>query len=346
MRKLPAALLRCGLCTIVAALAACTAPQVLSDQPVRGPTAPRVGFAGQAGSWMLPEAKHEDLLYVSKDSSTGLYVEVYAYKTQRLVGTLTGVESPWGQCVDAAGDVWITNWAGSGGVVEYAHGGSTPIKTLATASLALGCSVSPNGDLVVMSEGNSDTLSLLEVFKNASGTPTTYQSSECAAMGQPGYDGNGNLYVEGKQFISSYSFQVNVCELPAGGKNLRKVSFDHPLGLGPVMWDGKHITISGVASGHSYIFRAREGPSGDLTTVGSTHLLDDGCANGFTAAQQIFIVGKANTPVNHTLATAVVGGNTWFGCQTRFDAWHYPAGGNQKWSFTLSYPSGQAVSLR
>ena len=79
-------------------------------------------------SWMLPEAKRESLLYVSTDNS-GVFV--YAYPSGTLVGMLyEGITSPQGMCVDKKGDIFIANSIDSGDIVEYAHGGSSPIAYL------------------------------------------------------------------------------------------------------------------------------------------------------------------------------------------------------------------------
>jgi hypothetical protein len=52
-------------------------------------------------SWMLPEAKSKDLLYLS--DNTGDQVYVFSYPSDKLVGTLTGFGSPVGACVDKRG---------------------------------------------------------------------------------------------------------------------------------------------------------------------------------------------------------------------------------------------------
>src|ERR1700729_3285681 len=59
-------------------------------------------------SWMAPQAKQtKRLLYASDVDSND--VRVYDYDTGREVGTLSGFSEPLDQCVDKAGDVWITN---------------------------------------------------------------------------------------------------------------------------------------------------------------------------------------------------------------------------------------------
>jgi len=78
---------------------------------------------------MLPEAKHENLLYVVDEVARDVYV--YSYPQGVLVGTLS-LHYPTGDCVDKAGNVWIDTVEPSGppAIQEYAHGGTTPISTL------------------------------------------------------------------------------------------------------------------------------------------------------------------------------------------------------------------------
>src|ERR1700729_644904 len=64
-----------------------------------------VGHAEPDSSWMSPEAKSHDLLYVVSGSN----VDVFTYPGGTLVGTLTGFEYPLGLCSDSNGNVWIAN---------------------------------------------------------------------------------------------------------------------------------------------------------------------------------------------------------------------------------------------
>jgi hypothetical protein len=70
--------------------------------------------------------------------------------------------------VDAVGDVWIANYKGKS-LVEYAHGGAMPLRTLSTDGTAIGCSINPlNGDVAVanhiVSLGGSD----IQILPNGS----------------------------------------------------------------------------------------------------------------------------------------------------------------------------------
>jgi hypothetical protein len=92
----------------------------------------RVGtpHAGHGTSWMLPEAKGVDLLYVSYPQGPGVYV--YSYPKGQEVGEITGFTSgyyPQGLCTDRSGNIFVTAVQGASGnasaIYEYAHGGNT-----------------------------------------------------------------------------------------------------------------------------------------------------------------------------------------------------------------------------
>ena len=83
---------------------------------------------GQSPSWMAPDAhKRQALLYISDIESGEVFV--YSYPSLAVAGTLTGFSEPAGTCVDTTGDVFIVDY-GASDIVEYAHGGLTPIATL------------------------------------------------------------------------------------------------------------------------------------------------------------------------------------------------------------------------
>ena len=291
-------------------------------------------------SWMSPAAKHtKALLYVSDIATYDVFV--YDYKKGTLVGTITGIEAPEGQCVDKKGDVWIVGVANDT-VVEYAHGGTQALQTLGTDSSPVGCSVDPTtGNLAVA------TFSSVDVFSHASGQKATYASSICFPFWSPGYDDRGNLYLLGLLYgsarpLSGYTDPVP-CELPHKGTALRPV---HTSGLaivypGGVMWDGEHLTVTDQdyqGKGETGIYRVKEDASGNLTAIDETVLTDD-CGGTAPRIPQPFIFGKT-----------VVGGDLqcrYNGSGAVFDYWKYPAGGNPKFSLQSppGQPEGESVSV-
>lgn len=204
-----------GIGLAVVLLAGCGDQAVMTGTPqglVRADAAPDV-------SWMSPEAERvHKLIYVSEFlEGTAL---VYDYQTGEREGKLTGFNEPTGQCVDAAGNVWIAQADGQS-VTEFAHGGRTPLKTLSTSGRAFGCSVSPNGDLAVANFDVGSAPGSIQVFKKASGPPQQYTCPGYGYYSPPGYDGKDNLYVAA--LVNLRTTVYGVCMLPAGGSALEPV---------------------------------------------------------------------------------------------------------------------------
>jgi len=286
---------------------------------------------------MLPEAKGiKELLYVSD----GLYdVYVYDYKTGAAVGMLSGFSRSSGQCVDGKGDVWI---ADDSSVVEYAHGGTAPLKTFSTQD-SVGCSVDPTTGNLAVAES---TVHAILIFKHASGYPTVYKANQRCAFEllPPGYDDKGNLYMEAWRGHSN-----NVCELPHDGSKIKGPISTGTLVLGnygTVMWDGKYITLAEQedynTANSAVIYQMKEDASGGLTEVGET-VLSQNCN---VDVIQPFIVGTKNTPDNHTQGTTVVGTNTHCGEYETVFYWAYPSGGNPTNAFAPGAAGwGDSVSI-
>lgn len=337
---------KCALSTFLGFfLTACSGSQPSTAGPNAMPQVPTAAHADRRMSWMLPEAKKiKRLLYISGFGASD--VDIYDYRTGAEVGALAGFHNPAGSCVDKKGDVYLTTEAGSeGSVIEYPHGGAKPIKSLSTDGHPIGCSVDPKTGNLAVDNGLPDGASGIQVWKNASGTPTEYSSiSACNEMWPPGYDDQGNLYVEGDENAQS------VCELPAGGNALESVSINRTISFpGSVMWDGKYITFTDQAyQDGTGIYRARRTRSGKLAVVGIT-LLNDTCYGEEADVVQPFIVGEKNTPANHEEGTAVVGADVAYYCASegQFGYWAYPAGGNPKRSLTLGaqFETYEAVSI-
>ena len=345
-------LARCALtsCAGAAMLAGCGESQAPIGAPGAMVQASAVAMrAERRGSWMLPEAKQAKRLLYAADGDHGI-VHVYNYDTGAELGELTGLTDPYGECVDKTGDIFLTTSIGStGAVLEYAHGGSSPITTFNTDGHPIGCSINPkSGDLAVnngIPSGGSD----VEIWENASGAPTSYvNQQDCDEMWPPGYDNKGNLFIETGNYHS-------VCELATGGASLIAVRLNHDIGFpGGVMWDGKYLTFTDQIYGGktqaqedqgfiTAIYRVKEN-SGGLDVVGTTQLRSKQC-NG-TQVGQPFIVGEKNTPANHEQGNAVVGGN--LECQqlsretTPLIYWNYPRNGRP---FKHIHPPPDAIAV-
>lgn len=331
-------------------LGGCDGAQLTMDSSVvpaaHRPALPR---ESRGRSWISPDAKTiKKLLYVSDGSGT---VYVFNYKTKDLVGKLTGENGfSQGQCVDKAGNVWFIDFGNIDGIlgsaIEYAHGGSAPLKTLKTQGYSIGCSIDPtSGDLAVANTSNAASgPPNVVVFKNASGAPKTYYNYYCGIPLPPGYDRQGNLYVEGAVGDSTPNA---VCEIPHGGRALKPVAFNASIPIPEgVMWDGRYITLATEIGTplKTAIYQMAEDESGNLRKVGKT-VLTDTCKRDRAAVVQPFIVGYENTPANRRQGNVVVGGNT--ACERTFDYWNYPAGGDPVGSLLLypSFTESQSVSI-
>ena len=151
-----------------ALLAGCGSSQPPIGVPGATPQIPAIAtHVDHGSSRMAPQAKGEDLLYVTRES----VVAVYSYPRGTLEGLLTRFSYSLGDCVDKNGKIYITDYT-ENTIAEYAHGGTQPIKTLSVpGSGPVACAVDPaSGDLAVTSAGNSSGGANLAVYSKAKGT--------------------------------------------------------------------------------------------------------------------------------------------------------------------------------
>ena len=270
--------------------------------------------ASHGGAWISPKAKSGELLYISDLGAGDVYI--YSWPKPALVGTLTGVSYPAGECVDSEGNVWITNVFGSS-VVEYAHGGTTPVATLSdTGQYPWSCAVSKSGDLAV---ANGSTTSggpgSVTIYAGEGGSGTNYPDSG-TNLTFVGYDGT-RLYVSG----SSYSI---------GGAVLQ--SFENGTFEAVTIQGGSLYTYGNIQRVGSLLAVGDEtGPSGyglihqinkkDII-VGGTVLLGGGCSQFTIKGSKVICPTGANVLI-----------------------YKYPAGGQATAPITgFSYVFGSAIS--
>jgi hypothetical protein len=277
---------------------------------------------------MAPDAKSQDLLYVSDSSTYDVYV--YSYPKGKLVGTLTDQNNPGGMCVDTKGDVFITQLYGGGHIVEYAHGGTTQLESLSDPGYEPGgCSVDPaTGDLAVSniitdSFGTGDLL----IFKGAQGSPTVYAApghsasgGEWGSVNTVGYDNSDDVFVAGHGYPDANVF----AELPKGASTMKNITLEQNFGsgIGNVQWDGHYITFASI-SGSIYQFVVKKGVGKE---VGSTTL------NGSNQVDVGWIQGSRVVAPQQFAADVLL--------------YKYPAGGDAIETITgLTEPFGVTVSL-
>jgi hypothetical protein len=238
-----------NVCVAAAMLAGCGGSQVA---PTGGPMISSHATRGK--SWMLPEAKSQDLLYVAR-SSPG-EVSVYTYPKGKPVGTIS-IAAPNGICSDGKGNVFVVG-VESQQIYEYAHGGSQPIATLDdSGNNPLACAVDPSsGDLAVT---GGDGLANAAIYQNAQGSPTVYTDPFAGAFTFCTYDSQSNLFMGGGDLF----------ELPKGGNSFVEI----PIMGGPsetsppgIQWDGNYIALQQTGP-------SRKGPTRiyQISISGSQH---------------------------------------------------------------------------
>ena len=256
-------------------------------------------------SWMSPQAKNSDLLYVS-DGGNNNYV--LTYPTGALIGKLTSSAGANGECVDNAGNVFVTNSAGY--IDEYRHGGAKPFATLADYGVfPFDCAVDPStGNLAVTNyPGFYDSHGNVAVYKRARGTPKLYADAKMVLYNACAYDNDGNLYLDGTDSGSALEF----AELPKGSGDFTDITLDQPFQKpGSVFWDGKYLAVGSSNAGTIYRFKV----SGATGTMVGKSVLD-----GVFSNRSVFFWiedGRVIVPFGKTR----LGGSN-------VGLWKYPAGG-------------------
>jgi hypothetical protein len=283
----------------------------------------RAAHTDHGRSWIRPDKKHGALLYVADWDTNDVYV--YDLPDGKAVGTLTGFQEPYGMCVDAKGDIYITNF-GNGTLTEYAHGASEPINTYDPGGELIGCSVDAKGDV------SATSFSPAEVTVYAGGNPkdgTTYSNSDCEYSWTMGYDDKGNL------IGMAESDSIEVCALLAGQHSETiltesGITIDFP---GGTSWDGKYIALGDQEAGGSYetgVWPSTLSGTTITAATGEVKFADD-CYSDYSDIVNPFFLGKGFTPVTpgtHRRAKYMIGTNVWCtdGDKPGVSIWYYPSG--------------------
>lgn len=301
------------------------------------------GHSNLKHSWMSPQAKHVHPLLYTSDALTD-EVDVYSAggKNDTLVGQITGFNEPYGLCADKSGDVYVTNMQGQD-ILEYAHGGTSPIKTLTDSyGSPGGCSVDPKtGDLAVTNYlGGPSGYGNLVVYASASGSGTEYSIGSYTLAWAPVYDNGGNLFFETKDDENGQSV---VYELPNGSSTLATISMPSGITIyspSGATWDGKYVGITDEQyedGNDEGIYRLSF--SGSKATLVSQTSYTDTCYYNYSLViQPIVYKGK------------FIGGNFYCYYNTTFhiDYWNYEKGGNPvryiNGASSLDTSYGQAIS--
>ena len=326
---------RMALCSCVAAamLTGCGGSQTPIGAPGATPQSQTsaIGIhAKRGGSWMLPEAKKHDLLYLASPDLGEVFV--YTYPEGKLTGMLTGLFGPAGECVDAQGDVFITSRTSgstSGIIYEYARGGTNPIATLDDPGIAFGCAVDPTtGNLAVSNRLDASNpkgpfYGDVAIYKGAEGDPTMYYGSTTSFY-LCGYDSLGNLYVSGDGRTAR---EAGLFRLMSGSSNFQEITLNKTLYIADefwpsVQWDGAHMTVSsdplnkrGKKLGPLAVYRLSiAGSSGKV--MGTSRLVEPKKKSHYTG--QIWIYRKT---------VVGIGYDHLFSFNPEASLWRYPTGG-------------------
>lgn len=184
---------------------------------------------GGAGTTSLPPAasafrtavSNGALLYVS--DTNGDAVRMYSFPRLTLEGSAQ-VGDPEDLCVDdRTKNVWVVSTVYSK-VVEFAHGGTTPIATLLDGyQYPDACAVDPvTGDLAVanFNNGGSDPGSV-SIYKKSRGKARLFTDRNIYFVSFLAYDGKGDLFVDGSNQTLS---RFRLAELPRGATKLEDLS--------------------------------------------------------------------------------------------------------------------------
>jgi hypothetical protein len=207
-----------------AMLAGCGGSQPPIGAPSALPQSRAIAMhAERRGSWMLPEAKSEDLIYAVGGCDGTC---ILSYPKGRLVGEISGYYGS-ADCSDSSGNVFIST---NSEVLEFGHGDTTPIATYDVPYTPVGCSVDPESGSLAIVNGP-----FVAIFPTGSANPNSYNTlidaHYCA------YDNSGNLFVDG---YDGQNYALS--ELPKGASAFEKLALDQSVGQpGQVQWDGEYL---------------------------------------------------------------------------------------------------------
>lgn len=273
-------------------------------------------------SWMALGATNGGaLVYISSEMTQD--VDVYSYPKGIRKGVLAGFNSPQGLCSDSNGNIFIPEQLNSD-IVEYAHGGTSPITTLSDSGEdPISCSVdSTTGTLAVANvTGYSFNAGSISLYHNASGTPQIVSDPDIDLFYECGYDDKGNLFVDGLTNFPSAGGVFQFAELPKGSGTFTNITLAKKIAVpGMVQWDGKYVTVGDAKTGAIYF---TNGAGGKIIASAKLH--------GTNYDFQPWIQGK----------TIVV--PSFYSIYTGF--WHYPAGGKAYKRIKIGSPFGATVSV-
>jgi hypothetical protein len=214
--------------------------------------------AAPGRSWMAREAKKSDLAYVS--GFYGSDILAFTYPGGKYVGSISGVTDAQGLCAAKTGNWWAVA-SGADDVLEYAHGGTTPLNTLSvTAGEPAGCAVDPaTGNLAVTILGTGEAV----VFTGGSGSGASI-TDDLSSSFFDGYDDNGDLFVDGITPSDTYG----VVELPKGSKTFEPITLSPSLEFsGDIQWHRNYLAVGSDGSIYHFAIHGTRGKEVGVTQL-------------------------------------------------------------------------------
>lgn len=224
--------LRIGVAAAV--LAGCGGPQPIGTRDAMPQSSAVTAHPDRAGSASEHRAfpaklgtSGENLLYVADGMSK---VKVFSFPQGKLVGALNGISKALGLCSDASGNVYVTEDTNE--VLEYAHAGTSPIKTL-SARGATSCSWDPStGNLAVVEYPYS-----IGIY-STSGAIKTYTDYNFLRFNYCAYDDKGDLFITGEA-IGANTYAL----AEFNGETFTTINLSAKVYVDDLQWDGKYLAI-------------------------------------------------------------------------------------------------------
>ncbi len=269
----------------------------------------------------------QDLLYVSDSNGE---VTVYRYWQHTLVGTLTSVTQPMGECADSSSNVYVTDYT-TKKIFEFAHGGTKPLRKLDDSpDSPYACSVDPTTRSLAVANNDGSNEGNIAIWAKGSGTPKIYKDSQVSNFIGCAYDNNGSLLgTDGQAFAW----------LPKGGTALVNIRVPGPnpswkWGVQGVQFDGKFFALDEYE-----VYRIAL-THGQAYYAGMTNLYWD--PGSSPSGPYAFYNNKPGAQ-----ATEIVGGDVYFSDSAVY-YFDYPAGGSSLYQLThgVDKPAGVTISLR
>jgi len=176
------------------------------------------------------------------------------------------------------GNVFVTSAAfnSSQEILEYAHGGTTPIATLNVPSAytnVFGCSVDPTtGNLAAAATGPGYKNGAALVYQAAQGTPTAYTDKHFREFASPTYDNSGDAFFA----VTTQKIGFKIAELPAGKKTFTVIRLNENVSGFNLQWDGTYLAFGNYQGPRLPNMLYQIKVTGNTGTVVGTEQVDHG----------------------------------------------------------------------